>query len=248
MRLKDKVTIVTGSACGIGKAIAMRFAREGSAVVINYTKSQIEADETMRELSQIGSDALLVQADISRETEAQSLIDQTVKRYGGVDILINNAGITQAVKLTDLDGLTEAMWDNLFAVNVKGAFFCARAAAQHIKHRGGGAIINITSAAAFTGRGSSIAYVTCKAALVSLTRSLSIALAPDIRVNAIAPGFVPTRWHAEHESWHSGIIRETPLGRLGHPEDIASLALALVTDASFVTGQTIICDGGITYR
>lgn len=248
MRLQNHVTIVTGSVSGIGKAIALQFAKEGSAVIINYHKSQKEAEDTMNELDQIGAEALLVRADVSHEPDARSIVNQAIKRFGKVDILINNAGSTQPLKITDLEGLTEEMWDHVFSVNVKGAFFCSRTAAPYIKRQGNGTIINITSASVFSGQGSSIAYVASKAALVSLTKSLAVALAPEIRVNAIAPGFVPTRWHAGHENWHDEIIRKTPLGRLAQPEDIARLALVLATDATFVTGQVVLSDGGATYR
>lgn len=248
MKLKGKVAIVTGGGTGIGSAIAQLLANEGAVVVINYHKSVSEAEKTANEIKNADGEVLLIQADITQDSESRLLIDQTLSHLGRVDILINNAGITFPVKFNDLESLTEQMWDDIYAVNVKGAFFCSRAASVPMKKQGDGCIINVSSASGFNGRGSSIAYTASKAALISLTKSLSLALAPDIRVNSVAPGFVPTRWHEGHESWHPGIIKETPLGRLAQPEDIARLVTALVCDAPFVTGQTVICDGGVTYQ
>ena len=248
MRLEKKVAVITGSGTGIGKSIAQIMAAEGAGVVINYSKSSREAQETATELEGSGVKVQLIKADVSKDCEVREMMATAFNYFGRLDILVNNAGITFPTKVNDLESLTEKMWDDIFAVNVKGAFFCTRAISKYFKERGSGCIINITSAAGFTGRGSSIAYTATKAALISLTKSMALALAPEVQVNAIAPGFVPTRWHTEHEAWHSGIIRETPLARLAQPEDIARLALALATDAKFVTGQTIICDGGIAYQ
>jgi len=172
------------------------------------------------------------------------MVNCTISHFGRLDILVNNAGFTRSVPLADLEALSEEIWDKTLAINLKGAFFCARAATPPMKRQGSGAVVNIASVAGINGQGSSIAYCASKAGLISLTKSLAIALAPEIRVNGIAPGFVMTRWNAGRQAWHPGIIAATPLHRLGEAEDIGRLAVALVADASFVTGQTIIADGG----
>ncbi len=244
MRLTGKVALVTGSATGIGRGIALALAHEGAAIVVNYTKSLPEAEATQREIEAMGAKALLVRADVSRDEDVRRMVQTTMDNLHRIDILVNNAGITRRIPYTDLESATGEVWDELFGVNVKGTFFCARAVAPIMKKQGEGCIINVASVAGITAQGSSIPYATSKAAVISLTKSLSRTLAPEIRVNAIAPGFVPTRWNKGLEDRHEGIISETPLGRLPLPEDMGAVAVALTTDALFVTGQVIVVDGG----
>jgi len=186
----------------------------------------------------------VVQADVSREADCDRLIETAVKESGRLDVLVNNAAITEWVDLADLEGMTAEKWDRIFATNVKGLFFCSRAAVPHMGN--GGVIINLSSVAGFTGRGSSLAYCASKAAVNSITRSLAIGLAPKIRVLAIAPGMVDTRWNAgipgRVEEWAA----KAPLQRAGVPDDFARLALYLARDATFATGQIYVADGGVT--
>ena len=244
MRLKGKVALVTGSAAGIGRATALAFAREGAAITVNYTKSKAEAEATMKEITDMGVDAILVKADVSNESEVREMVAMTMKAFGRIDILINNAGITRFVPLNDLDALDDEAWDAIYAVNIKGSFYCARAVAPIMKKLGEGLIVNTSSIAGFTGVGSSIPYAASKAAVISLTKSLARVLGPEIRVNAVAPGFVPTRWNAGREAEHAGVIAQTPMGRLTTAEDIAGVSVAFATDAKFVTGTVIVVDGG----
>jgi 3-oxoacyl-[acyl-carrier protein] reductase len=244
MRLLGKVALVTGSATGIGRGIALALAHEGAAIVVNYTKSLPEAEATQHEVEALGAKALLVKADVSRDEEVRRMVETTMDNFHRIDILVNNAGITHRIPFTDLESATDEVWDSIFGVNVKGTFFCARAVAPIMKKLGEGCIINLASVAGITGQGSSIPYAASKAAVISLTKSLSRTLGPEIRVNAIAPGFVPTRWNAGLEGRHAGIISETPLGRLPLPEDMGGVAVALATEARFVTGQVIVVDGG----
>jgi 3-oxoacyl-[acyl-carrier protein] reductase len=244
MRLEGKVALITGSATGIGKATAIAFAREGAAVTVNYTKSQAEAQATLQQITEMGARAILVQADVSRENEVREMVARTLEAFGRIDFLINNAAITRFVAMDDLDALDDEAWDAIYAVNVKGSFYCARAVAPIMKKLGEGLIVNTSSVAGFTGMGSSIPYAASKAAVISLTKSLARVLGPEIRVNAVAPGFVPTRWNAGRESEHAGIIAQTPLGRLATPEDIAGVSVAFATDARFVTGAVVVVDGG----
>lgn len=244
MRLKGKVALVTGSAAGIGRATALAFAREGAAVTVNYTKSKAEAEATVKEITSMGVDALLVKASVANESEVREMVATTMKAFGRIDILINNAGTTRFVPMSDLDALNDEAWDAIYAVNVKGSFYCARAVAPIMKTLGEGLIVNTSSIAGFTGIGSSIPYAASKAAVISLTKSLARVLGPEIRVNAVAPGFVPTRWNAGREEEHADIIEQTPMGRLTTPEDVAGVSVAFATDAKFVTGATIVVDGG----
>ncbi len=244
MRLEGKVALITGSATGIGKATAIAFAREGAAVTVNYTKSQAEAQATLQQITEMGARAILVKADVSRDNEVREMVARTLDAFGRIDFLINNAAITRFVAMDDLDALDDEAWDAIYAVNVKGSFYCARAVAPIMKKLGEGLIVNTSSVAGFTGMGSSIPYAASKAAVISLTKSLARVLGPEIRVNAVAPGFVPTRWNAGRESEHAGIIAQTPLGRLATPEDIAGVSVAFATDARFVTGAVVVVDGG----
>lgn len=244
LRLEGKVALVTGSAAGIGRATALAFAREGAAVVINYSRSQAEAEATMQDVADLGGQAVLVKADVSQENEVIEMINKTMEAFGRVDVLVNNAAITRFVAMDDLGGLDDEAWDAIYAVNVKGSFYCARAVAPIMKQQGEGLIVNTSSIAAFTGIGSSIPYSASKAAVISLTKSLARVLGPEVRVNAVAPGFVPTRWNAGREAEHAGVISGTPMGRLTQPEDIAGVSVSFATDAKFVTGAIIVVDGG----
>ena len=244
LRLEGKVALVTGSAAGIGRATALAFAREGAAVVINYSRSQAEAEATAQQVVELGGQAVLVKANVSQENEVIEMINKTMEAFGRVDVLVNNAATTRFIAMDDLDEIDDEAWDAIYAVNVKGSFYCARAVAPIMKRQGEGLIVNTSSIAALTGVGSSIPYAASKAAVISLTKSLARVLGPEVRVNAVAPGFVPTRWNAGREAEHLGIISRTPLGRLTQPEDIAGVSVAFATDAKFVTGAVIIVDGG----
>ena len=244
MRLAGKVALVTGSAAGIGRATALAFAREGAAIVVNYSKSQTEAEATRQDIIDMGGQAILVKANVASEPEVLDMVQQAMDAFGRIDILVNNAGTTRFVSMNDLDGLTEEVWDVIYAVNVKGSFYCARAVAPIMKELGDGLIVNTASIAGFTGIGSSIPYAASKAAVISLTKSLARALGPEVRVNAVAPGFIATRWNAGREAEHPAILAGTPLGRLATPEDIAGVSVSFATDARFVTGAVVVVDGG----
>jgi 3-oxoacyl-[acyl-carrier protein] reductase len=247
--LRDKVAIVTGSAVGIGREIALAYGREGAKVVVNFSKSVEEADETARLVTATGAEAIVVQADVTVAEQAQRLIDTAVARFGRLDVLVNNAGATRFVDFSDLDGLTEEVWDSLFAVNVKGAFWCARAAAKVMQAQPeGGAIINIVSQAGLRPAGSSIAYCVAKAGEVHLTLCLAKALGPAIRVNAIAPGFIAeTRWNVGRPNLaaaQAAAANAALLKRVGYPADIAEAAVFLGGAGAYVTGHVLVVDGG----
>ena len=244
MKLNDKVVVVTGGGTGIGRAMCLRFAREGAAVVVNYSKSKAHAEEVVGEIVGAGGQAAAVQADVSNDREARQLISSSVEQFGRLDLLINNAGWTRFIPHDDLESLSEEVLENTWGVIVKGSIYCTRAAVPHLKATGNGSIINTTSIAAFTARGSSLIYVAAKSALASITKALARALAPEIRVNAIAPGFIDTGF----VNWTSEVLealqKPTRLGKNINAEDVADAAVYLAADAKSTTGQTILVDAG----
>jgi ketoreductase RED2 len=237
--LDGKVAIVTGSSSGIGKAIAKRFADEGAGVVINSSSSVAAGEAFAKTLP----DAIYVQADVSEEAQAVRLVNSAVERWGRLDVLVNNAGTTQVIPHTDLEGASLEVWKRIFEVNVFGTWLVSKAAVESLR-QSRGSIINITSMAGFRPGGSSIPYASSKAALNHLTSLLAKALGPDIRVNGIAPGLVDTPWTADWDKVRANVQRVAPLRRSAQPEDIAPAAVMLAT-ASYVTGEVLMVDGGL---
>lgn len=249
MELSGKGAIVTGSAVGVGRATALELAKRGANVVINYSRSETEAREAVAEVEALGVKALLVRADVSQDAEVRAMVEQAQAAFGSVDVLVNNAATTAFVNFADLEGMKEEHWDRILAVNLKGPFFCSRAVAGPMKQAGRGAIVNVASIAAIRAVGSSIAYAASKAGLINLTVALARVLAPEVRVNCVAPGFIDTRWLREglgqlYEPAKQRTAEQTPLGRVATPEDVAQVVLSLIEGADFVTGQTIVVDGG----
>jgi 3-oxoacyl-[acyl-carrier protein] reductase len=244
MELKGKVAIVTGGGTGMGKAISTLLAASGASVAVNYSRSEADAVATAEELTAAGVEALPIRADVSVASDVAAMVEQAERQLGRVDILVNNAGYTQFVPMNDLDGMPEAEWDRIFDVNVKGIWLCTKAAAPAMKRAGGGAVVNVTSIAGLKVAGSSMAYAVSKAAANHLTRCLALALAPDIRVNAVAPGLVVTRWwaHAGEERLKQ-MAESMPLKRSVTPEQVAAATLELLQNDA-VTGQTVALDSG----
>ena len=241
-----QVALVTGSATGIGRAVALRFARQGMAVAVNYSRSEKEARETLADVKKLGVPAILCQCNVADEAGVRAMVEQCRKELGGIDILVNNAATTQFIEHSNLAALTEEVWDRILGVNLKGAYFCARAAIPLMQERGGGAIVNVTSVAGVLGHGSSIAYAASKAALNAMTKSLARAFAPSIRVNAVAPGPVLTRWLADHMDQVQQQLTLTPMKRAATPNDVADVVAFLATGSSLITGQIVVLDGGRT--
>jgi 3-oxoacyl-[acyl-carrier protein] reductase len=240
-----RVALVTGSATGIGRSVAWKLADRGYAITVNYSKSKAEAEETADGVRSRGASVLLHRATVADDAEVKGMVAKTVETFGGLDVLVNNAAVTHFVPHTDLDGLTEPVWDEILQVNLKGTFYGCRAAMPHLKARGGN-IVNIASVAGIAGSGSSIAYAASKGAVITLTKSLAKAFAPEVRVNAVAPGPVQTRWLADHQDMVEQAMKATPLKRPATPEDVADIAVFLADVASLVTGQVIVVDGGRT--
>lgn len=253
MKLSGKTAIVTGSAVGVGRATALELAKRGASVVVNYSRSEREASETLAEVERLSAKALLVRADISQDQEVRTMVERAREAFGSVDVLVNNAATTVFVGFNDLEGMTEEHWDRILAVNLKGPFFCARAVAGPMKEAGAGAIVNVSSVAGIRAVGSSIAYAASKAGLINLTIALARVLAPEVRVNCVAPGFIDSRWLRQglgqvFEPAKQRTSERTPLGRVSTPEDIAQVVLSLIEGADFVTGQTVTVDGGNSIR
>ena len=249
MDVSGKCAIVTGSATGVGRATALELAKRGAAVVVNYARSEADAQETVGQVERLGGKALLVRADVSRDEEVREMVARAAAAFGPVQVLVNNAATTAFVNFADLEGMTEELWDRILAVNLKGPFFCARAVAAAMKEAGEGTIVNIASVAGIRAVGSSIAYAASKAGLINLTVALARVLAPQVRVNCVAPGFIDTRWLREglgpfFEPARQRTAEQTPLGRVSRPEDVAQVVLSLIEGADFVTGETIVVDGG----
>ena len=240
-----KVALVTGSATGVGRACAVRFAKLGFAVVVNYSKSEADARETVRLVEACGAPVLLHRATVADDSQVRELVARTKEAFGGLDVLVNNAGMTHFVPHTDLDALTDAVWDEIFQVNVKGAFYCARAAMPLLRERKG-CVVNVSSVAGLSGQGSSIPYCASKAALNCLTQSLARAFGPNVRVNAVAPGPILTRWLEGREAQVRKYLELAPLGRAATPDDIADAVVYLACGTTLTTGQVLVVDGGRT--
>ena len=245
MDLQGKVAIVTGGGTGMGKEIAKLLAAAGTHVVVNYSRSEADAIATAREIETHNVRALPIKADVSSATEVAALVAQTERVLGRIDVLVNNAGYTKFVPMKNLDGMPEAEWDRTFDVNVKGIWLCTKAAAPAMRRAGGGDVVNVTSAAGLKVAGSSMAYAVSKAAAIHLTKCLAFALAPEIRVNAVAPGLVVTRWwgHASEEELNQ-MRASFPLKRAVEAEEVATAAMELIRNDA-MTGQTLAQDAGL---
>jgi 3-oxoacyl-[acyl-carrier protein] reductase len=245
--LKGKAAIVTGSSSGIGASVAMALARRGAGVTINYSKSAKEADAVAAEIAQAGGKAHVAQGNVAEDADCRRIAAETVSAFGRVDILVNNAGTTKFAGHRDLDALSSADFAGIYAVNVIGAFQMIRACVDHLRKSDDGAVVNVSSIAGIEGLGSSVAYAASKGALNTMTLSLARALAPEIRVNAVAPGFVDSPWNKDWPADRKvASIERTPLKRACTPHDIAETAFFLCAGNSMITGQTIIVDGGLT--
>lgn len=253
MELAGRVALVTGGAGGIGGAVVSQLAAAGiSAVAVNYRKSAKGAEDLAVEIQRKGVKALALKADVRNDQEVRQMVETVRAQFGRLDILVNNAGVTHWIKLPDLEALTDEIWDEIFDVNVKGAFRCTRAAAPMLAQNQG-MVINVSSISGILSPStmSSLAYATAKAALIHMTKGLAVALAPKIRVNGVAPAFTDTPWMSEHygANYQQVIAKASegyPLQRIATPDDIAGAILGLITGGDFVTGQTLIIDGGLS--
>ncbi|MEH3146577.1 MAG: SDR family NAD(P)-dependent oxidoreductase [Methylobacterium frigidaeris] len=245
--LRGKSVLVTGGASGIGLAAVTLFARNGASVVLNHLADDPRGPDAAARLAAEGLSVRALAGDVAVPGAAETMVAAAIDGLGGLDVLINNAGTpgtTTPIEFTDLDAMTEEFWQTILTTNLIGPYRCARAAAPALRQRRG-AIVNTASVAGLGRRGSSIAYSAGKAGLVNLTRNLALALAPDVRVNAVAPGLVETpwtdQWPAERKQ---ATVARTMLARLAKPEDIAETMLFLAAGAAYITGETLVVDGG----
>lgn len=251
MNLQNAVAIVTGSATGVGAACVRRFAERGARVVVNYSRSAKEGEETAAACRAAGAEVELVQADVSDDAACRRLVDAALGRWGRLDVLVNNAAVTRKSDPFDLDTLSAQDFHDVFAVNIVGTYQMTRAAVPAMRAAGGGAIVNVSSNSAFTGGGSSIAYTSSKGALNSMTLALARTLGPDIRVNAVCPGVIDTRWMRDvlgpeaYATLEQRFAQTAPMGRVATPDDVASAILWLVEGTDYVTGELLSVDGGI---
>jgi len=244
MLLAKKVALVTGSSRGIGRAVALEMAQEGADVVVNYALSEERAKEVAGAIETLGRKALVVKADVSRFDQVEAMRRKIIEEFGGVDILVNNAGVHHHLKSWEID---QTEWNRVLDVNLDGTFFCSRAFSAEMRAKKWGRIINISSIVAFVGTDHEAHYGASKAAVVGLTRSLALELAPyNITVNAISPGLIQTDMTASAtDEQRRRELELVPLGRIGQPEDIAYTAVFLASErAGFITGQTIHVNGG----
>ena len=245
-----KAVIVTGSATGVGAASALALARRGYEVLINFSKSESEAGQSERACREAGADTLLLRGDVADDDACRALVDAAVGRWGRLDALVNNAGVTTFSGPSNWEALDAQVFHRIYGVNLVGAFQMTRAAAPHLR-KTRGAIVNVSSMAGTLGIGSSIPYIASKGALNSLTLHLARALAPEVRVNAVCPGLITSRWFVEgvgqenYERIKAGFERNAPLGRASSPEDVAEAVAWLVDGARTVTGELIQLDSGM---
>ena len=246
--LSGKTLLITGGASGIGLATARLFARSGAMVAINDLPGSANLDREVAALQQEGLLVGGVPADVADPAAAAEMVQRAIEDMGRLDFLINNAatsGTERPIPPADLEPIDEAFWNKLLGLNLVGPFRCTKAAAPHLK-RAHGAVVNTASSAAFGSPGSSMVYAATKAALVSLTKNLARGLAPDVRVNAVAPGYIRTPWTRRFgQEWEDLTVRQTALQRAGEPEDIAEVMLFLCAGGAYLTGQTILVDGGL---
>ncbi len=245
-----KVCVVSGSSSGIGAATVQRYAKEGWDVVVNYSRQPEPAQAVAQACRALGAQALVVKANVADDADCRRLAQETQAHFGRADVLVNNAGTTKFVAMKNLDGLDAEDFQRIYAVNVIGAYQLTRAFVPLLQAQGAGAVVNISSVASMMGRGSSLAYMASKGALNALTVGLARALAPAIRVNAIAPGLVETPWlqegmgaerYAHHvKAWTERAALEQTI----QPEDVADCAWWLGAGAAKTTGEVLLLDAG----
>ncbi len=250
MNLNSAVCIVTGSAVGVGAACAVQLATKGARVVINYSKSEKEARETQAQCHAAGGETILAQGDVAQDADCKRIVQAALDKWGRIDGLINNAAITKFVDQRDLDGIDAEDFQRLYAVNVVGPYQMTRAATPALQKQGG-SVVMISSMSGITGVGSSNAYVASKGALNTMTLALARALAPSVRVNAVCPGLITTRWHTarfsnpdDYEKFRDKYAENIALGKACSADDVAEVAVWLVEHGDMITGEMIKIDGG----
>ncbi len=247
MNAQRRIALVTGASRGIGAATAIELAHHGCDVAVNCLSQAERAHQVVEQIEALGRRAIILQADVSDYEQAQRMVCETVERLGGLHILVNNAGYTSHATL---DQLSVADWRRMLAVVLDGAFYCAQAATPHMKQAGWGRIVNVCSLRALTGSDHGAHYASAKAGLIGLTKSLALELAPEITVNAVAPGYTDTEMNRKALAERGEQIRaQIPLRRIARPEEIAAVIAFLCSEeAGYITGETINVNGGLYMR
>jgi 3-oxoacyl-[acyl-carrier protein] reductase len=251
MTLTGKTAIVTGGGTGIGESVSLKLAARGVNVIVNYSRSRAEAEHTAARCAALGVKSVAIRADVADDADCRRLAADTLEVAGGIDILVNNAGTSKFARHSDLEALSGDDYLAIYRINVVGAYQMIRAVTPPMKRAGWGAIVNVSSIAGLFGIGSSSAYASSKGALITLTKSMARALAPEIRVNAICPGFVGTRWFRDRMSpdAYTALVKRveavTPLAHAGTADEVADGVLFFCAEgAALVTGETLLMDAG----
>lgn len=250
MNLQGKAAVVTGSSRGAGAATAFELAKRGCDVLINYSSSEDAANEMVKRVQDHGVQSFSYKANVANDAECRAMIDAAHQTFGRLDVLVNNAGTTEFVAHGNLEGATDEIWDRILAVNLKGPFHCIRAAEKYLRESGDACIVNIASVAGVAAVGSSVPYCASKAALINLGVSMARALGPEIRVNTVSPGFIEGEWLKagfgdRYDAIKANNEKKAVLNKVCQPEDVADAVLAFITGSSLVTGQNVVCDGGM---
>jgi 3-oxoacyl-[acyl-carrier protein] reductase len=250
MEIAGKAAIVTGGGTGVGRATALDLARRGCAVLVNYSRSKQDAEETAAAVAALGVKGIAVQADVADDADCRRMVETAVREFGRLDVLVNNAGTTSFIKHDDLEKVSLDDWQRILSVNLIGPFQCARAARTALRASGSGEIVNVSSVAGLAGTGSSIPYCASKAALNNMTVTLARVFAPAVRVNTVAPGFITTRWLHDglgverYEAYKKQSEERVLLHRVCTPEDVAAAILNIITGPDLMTAQVIPLEGG----
>ena len=242
--MKNKTVLITGASMGIGKATAITLAKCGMNVILNYCNHRKEAEETANQINKNGLQAVAIQADVSNNIQVINMVNQACEIFGSIDALVNNAGIAQQKLFT---AISEKEWDEMFAINVKGAYNCCQAVLPNMIHNKSGKIINLSSIWGLVGASCEVHYSAAKAAIIGFTKALAKEVGPSgIQVNCVAPGVIKTKMLADFSDEDlKNLSNETPLCKLGTPQDIANVIKFLISDESdFITGQVISPNGG----
>lgn len=250
MKVEGKAAIVTGGGTGVGRETALLLASLGCSVLINYSKSRDGAEKTAADVSALGVKGLAVKADVRNDEDCRSMVKAAVSEFGHLDILVNNAGVTSFIKHSNLEGVGMDDWDRIMGTNVIGTFQVSRASRDALTASGNGEIVNVSSIAGLAHNGSSIPYCASKAAVNSLTVTLARVFAPAVRVNAVAPGFITTRWLKDglgeemYEVYRKATEEQVLLHRVCTPEDVAAAIVGIITGPDLMTGNIIPLEGG----
>ena len=250
MELAGRAAIVTGAGTGVGRATALQLAERGCSVLVNYSRSQAAAEAVAAEAAAKGVKALAFRADVAADADCRAMAAEAQCAFGRLDVLVNNAGTTQVIRHGELEAVSEELWERILKVNLMGPFQCTRAVRDLLRADGGGEVVMTSSVAGLVGIGSSIPYCASKAGLNNLTVTLARALGPEIRVNAVAPGFIDGEWLREglgeaFEPIKNAALMKSPLGKVCTPDVVAEAILALITGPDLITGHVLPVEGGM---